>query len=565
MTTHTTAAPIKRDLLLLALLLSLLFGLFLGSRPLMTPDEGRYAEIPREMVVSGDYITPRLNYVKYFEKPPFLYWMEAAAIHTFGLNEWSLRLGIALLSIVGCLMTYLGGLSLYSRGTGILACITLATCVLYFSMAHFLIPDMPLTVWMSTALLLFICGTRISPTQGRRYYFWGMYLCAALAVLTKGLVGAVLPALIIFIWLCATNGWRQLKTYYLPSGILLFLLIAVPWHVAVQLKNPEFFHFYFIDQHVLRYLTDYAGREQAWWFFPTVTLGGFFPWTCFLVAAGIYALINRQQTLITLRLWWQQRHHHAQTIFLVLWAIVIFVFFSLSKSQLLSYALPIMPPLALLAARYLDLHWQKQYYTPISLGFVLLLIITLLGSINILIVIFYGQLFGQLIYVYIFTSLLFLTGAISYGCYCYGGIKWGIIALVITMSACLISTNLIYTLFDTRSIKSLALLIKPQLSADSVIAGYDQYYQDLPVYLQRRVAVVNYKGELEFGTQHQDSREWIMDETAFWQRWNWQNGPQMFMIMSIDQYNRLKTVSQSPLYPLAKTVRDILVSNKTNR
>lgn len=551
----------SRDLLWLTLFLALLFGAFLGSRPLMTPDEGRYAEIPREMVETGDYLTPHLNYLKYFEKPPLLYWIEAAAIKTFGLNEWSLRLFIAVLSIIGCLMVYIAGLKLYDRRCGILACCLLATCTLYNSMAHFLIPDMPLTVSLSGCLLLFILGTRAPIGWQRRAYFWGMFLCAAAATLTKGLIGVALPGMIIFIWLCVVNDWRQLNTYYLPSGILLFLLVALPWHIWVQIENPEFFRFYFIDQHFLRYLTNYAGRGQAWWFFSTVTLVGFFPWICFMIAGFCHWLLSRQSEFLPrLKHAWQQRQTHKETIFLSLWALTIFVFFNLSKSQLLSYALPIMPPLAILTARYLASLWQQKSTAVTNASFIILFIICLLGSIAACVALQTVKHLGELTPGYVSAILLFLTGSISAGCYWRYGLKSGVIALMITMGACLISLHVSYATFDSRSVKSLALLIKPQLQANTEVASYHEYFQDLPVYLQRRVLVVGYTGELVFGTEHQDTRDWMLDDHTFWKRW--QTEPRMFMIMKLKDYDRLKTQPSFTLYPMMQTPRNILLTNK---
>lgn len=551
---------VARDLLLLTLFLIVLFGTFLGSRPLMVPDEGRYAEIPREMVESGDYTTPRLNYIKYFEKPPFLYWLEAGAIKVFGLNEWALRLGIALLAIFGCLMTYIAGLKLYDRRTGILACLILATSALYFAIGHFVIPDMPVAVWMSSCLILFMLGTREPQGMKRRGYFWGMFACAAMATLTKGLIGAVLPALIIFVWLCVLNNWRELKTYYLPSGLFIYLLIAAPWHILVQLKNAEFFHFYFVEQHFLRYLTSYASREKPLWFFPAVTAGGFFPWICFLIGAGMAAVFTRSESIFSrLKQFWRERQAHKYSIFLVLWVLCIFLFFLKSKSLLISYALPLMPPLAMLTARYLALNWDKSGSFALHCAFASILILGIAGGII-------GMLASHQNHVqswpgYVSSSLFLLAAIASAGFYTRCGVKAGVGALVITISAFLISINLSYTTFDTRSIKPLAMTLKPMLQADSEVIGYYEYYQDLPAYLERRVTVVGSQSELAFGMQYEDTSRWMVDHNSFWKRWCWPNAPRMFMIMRLDSYDSLKP-NKLPLYPIAQTTRNILVTNK---
>lgn len=540
-----------RDLLCLTLFLSLLFGAFLGTRPLMVPDEGRYTEIPREMVESGDYLTPHLNHIKYFEKPPLFYWMTAASIKVFGLQEWGLRAGVALMSLLGCLMVYIAGLRLYDRRTGIFACLILATSALYCSMARFVITDMPLTVWMTLSLLLFILGTQEPLRAKKRYYFWGMYLFAALAVMTKGLIGAVLPGMVIFAWLCVTWEWKQLKTYCIPTGILLFLLIAAPWHLLVQLKNPEFFRFYFIEQHFLRYFTDYAGRQQAAWFFPAVTLGGFFPWVCFLLAFLAQAIRRWRYFL--------HAQKNKQTIFFIVWAVVLFLFFGFSKSLLLSYALPLMPPLAFLMARCFSLQEQDPFRAVIRVGFWLVALLgVVMGLLGIILLQLHLLPSLMCTYIAIFIlSLGMLSSAILY-------IKTkrlyaSFFLLVCTMGIFCVMGDMLYPKIDTRSVKSLAIVLQPKLKPDTEIATYHSYYQDLPAYLGRRVTVVAYQGELKFGMAHQDTSAWMLNDAAFWQRW--EKKPDMFLLISQEAYQSLTAVQKAKLHLVAKTTKNLLLKN----
>jgi 4-amino-4-deoxy-L-arabinose transferase-like glycosyltransferase len=540
---------LRRDLLCLSLFLSLLFGVFLGNRPLMVPDEGRYAEIPREMLESGDYLTPHLNHIKYFEKPPLFYWMTAVSIKLFGVQEWGLRAGGALLSLLGCLMVYIAGLRLYDRRTGMFACLMLATSALYSSMARFLITDVPLTFWMTLSLLLFILGTQERLPAKKRYYFWGMYIFAALAVMTKGLIGAVLPGIVIFAWLCITWEWKQLKTYCIPTGILLFFLIAAPWHLLVQLKNPEFFRFYFIEQHFLRYLTDYAGRQQAAWFFPVVTLGGFFPWVCFLLAFIVQA-IPRWRHFVACQ-------KSKQTIFFIVWALVLFLFFSFSKSLLLSYALPLMPPLALLMARCFSLQEQDPFRGVIRLGFWLVVLFGVaMGLAGIILL--QLDLLPSLILTYMAIFILAL-GTISSGVLYIRTkrLHASFFLLVCTVGIFSVMGDMLYPKIDTRSVKSLVIALQPKLKPDTEIATYHAYYQDLPAYLGRRVTVVAYQGELEFGMAHQDTSAWMLDDATFWQRW--EKKPDMFLLMRQEDYLALTAAQKAKLHPVAKTTKDILL------
>ena len=152
-----------KDLLLLTLITSLFFGAFLGTRNLSAPDELRYSEIPREMIANHDYVIPRINGVKYFEKPPLFYWMQVASIKTFGLNEWSLRFATAFMGVLGVLATYLFARRLYNRKTGWVAALILSSMSLYFAMAHVITLDMTVSVFITMSIYLFYLATQAAP------------------------------------------------------------------------------------------------------------------------------------------------------------------------------------------------------------------------------------------------------------------------------------------------------------------------------------------------------------------------------------------------------------------
>src|SRR6185312_4499559 len=223
-----------KDILILTVVISLFFAFWLGAYPLLTPDEARYSEVAREMVVTGNYITPHLNGVVMLDKPIFHYWLQATAIKLFGLSEWALRLCPALFGVLGCLFTYIAGRLLFERRTGLLAAIILATSPLYFFSAHYANLDMEIAVLISAALFTFLIAVKYS----RLYLLWIAYIFAGLAVLTKGLIGIMLPALIIGIWILWQKQWQVLRSMYLWSGLLLVILIASPWYILVQKANP---------------------------------------------------------------------------------------------------------------------------------------------------------------------------------------------------------------------------------------------------------------------------------------------------------------------------------------
>ena len=333
----------RHDLLLLAMLFGALFAWRLGSAPLLNPDEGRYAEVPREMVASGDWVTPRLNGVPYFEKPPLMYWAVAACETLFGPSEWSVRLAPALFAVIGVLSAYAAGRRIYGREAGFWSAVVLGTSLLFLALGHIVTLDMAVSVLMSATLFCFILGMREGPGTTRRLLFYGLYASAALATLTKGLMGFLVTGAVMFLWVLLLRQWRRLWPLYLPSGVLIFLAIAAPWHFLVSGRNPGWAHFYLIYEHFQRYSDASHGRfEPFWWFVPIVILG-FFPWTGFLWSAFRESLAGG----------WSRRRENPEAWFLAIWAGFIFLFFSYSKSKLIPYILPIFPAMAVVVGRWL--------------------------------------------------------------------------------------------------------------------------------------------------------------------------------------------------------------------
>jgi 4-amino-4-deoxy-L-arabinose transferase-like glycosyltransferase len=355
------------DLLILSFCLTIFFGFKLGERALWSPDEGRYSEVAREMVVSGDYITPRLDGVKFFEKPPLFYWLQSLSIRAFGLSETALRLWPAFFSLAGCLGVYAGARQLFGRRTGWIAAVVLATSGLQYAMSRMANLDMILSVLMTWALLSFLLGARAAPGRRRRLAMGAFFVFSAFAVLEKGLIGVVIPALVIGTWLLILNDWRILRTMYLPSGIALFFAIAAPWHILVGWINPGFVSFYFLREHFQRFLYKDGMFERPWTFAP-VLLIGLFPWTLFL-----YQALRHSLSAV-----WRPRHGYREALFLAIWAGWVFVFFSLSSSKVIPYILPMFPPLAILLGRYFSAGWTEPRMHGLRAGYWLLLLSVLM-------------------------------------------------------------------------------------------------------------------------------------------------------------------------------------------
>lgn len=334
---------VSRPLLYL-LLAALAIGWFcnLGERKLIRPDEGRYAEIAREMVASGDWLTPRLNGYKYFEKPALQYWATAASFSLFGRADWSARLWPALTGFLGIVLVFLGGNRLFGPPTGLFAAAALGSSSIYVMIGHVLTLDMGVSFFLSASILAFATAQLddARPDQRRNWMLaaWGL---TALAVLSKGLIGIVLPAGAVALYVLLQRDWRLLARLELAAGGALFLVITAPWFVQVSRANPEFFQFFFIYEHFERFLTKAHGRYQPLWYFVPILLGGLLPWTISLFPA----LVNAWRSSGTARF--------QPARFLLVWSAVVLAFFSASSSKLPSYILPMVPALALLIGRYL--------------------------------------------------------------------------------------------------------------------------------------------------------------------------------------------------------------------
>ena len=319
----------------LAVLGAILFALWFGAletRGLFWPDEGRYAEIAREMLASGDYVTPRLNGLKYFEKPPLQYWFSALVFRVFGLDEWTARLwpattGFTLIVVAVCLWWRWRG-----PDTGLVAGSVLASAWGVLLGAQILTLDIGLAFFHSLALLAFIGAHRPRATpQARAWAMMLVWAAMAGAVLSKGLVGIVLPGLALVVYAAVERDLSVLRSAFTLRGIVVFLALTLPWFVLVQRANPEFFDLFFVQEHFRRYLESGHNRPGQWWYFLAIGALFLLPWTGSVPGALRDAWhAPREGTLRAGRL-------------LVIWALVVLVFFSLSRSKLPFYILPALP------------------------------------------------------------------------------------------------------------------------------------------------------------------------------------------------------------------------------
>ena len=315
----------------LAAVCYLMFFHQLGGIGFLGPDEPRYAAVARGMYETGDYITPRLHGEVWFEKPALMYWFAALGFALFGVGETGARFPSAIGATLSVFLIYWCGRRLFTRGIGFGAALILASSAGFFGLARAASMDMPLTAALTGALVFFLFG--MDAEEGaRRWYFYGFYAALGVGVMAKGPVAVLLPVLALAFFLLWRGGYGEWRRWH-PEGILVTLLVAAPWYIAVTWVNGwEFIDVFIINQNLQRFASEMHGHQEPFYFFIPVLLLMMFPWT-FLLIPALRRRFSRSEQLI------------------LVWALAPFVFFSLSGSKLPAYILPMAPPIALLCAR----------------------------------------------------------------------------------------------------------------------------------------------------------------------------------------------------------------------
>lgn len=512
----------RRAAALFFLSVAILYYSALGTLPLLEPDEGRYAEIPREMLARGDFVTPHLNGVAYLEKPPLFYWGNALSFALFGESERSARFFTATVSIAGVLLTYWMGAVLAGPRAGLFSAMVLSTSLYHYVIGRLNTLDMTLAVAMIVAIFpafLYLSGKRES-----RGYLLLSYAGSALAFLAKGLIGIVFPGAILLLWLLLSRRHREIgKAISLP-GTALFLAIALPWVLLVQRSNPDFLWFFFVREHFLRFTTKLHHHYQPFWFFLPIVIGGMFPWLAFARRAVRAAWDAREGYLPA-----EDRR------FLFCWGLFVLLFFSFSRSKLVTYAAPIFPPVAVLFGRALDL-WADREDDSVRCRFPLALAGILAAGI-----LFFPpftkhqvELAQWIPMAVLPAGLILLWGAMPLFARRLGAdrvVYFSFLLLALFLTS--LNRPAAAYLSNYKSVKKLSAVLNSSLREGDVVAQYRTYRQGLPFYTKRRCVLVNETGELEFGAERSEDREkYFLDDRAFFDLWN--SGTRVFCLFQRD-------------------------------
>ncbi|MFM9436042.1 4-amino-4-deoxy-L-arabinose transferase-like glycosyltransferase [Janthinobacterium sp. CG_23.3] len=526
----------------------------LGVRTLVPPDEGRYAEMAREMFVSGDWITTRLNGIKYFEKPPLQTWMNALTFAAFGVGEWQARLWTGLCGLLGVALTAHAGAKLFGARVGLYAALVLASSLFWSAAGQIDSLDMGLAAMMTLSLAGLLLAQRDGAgAAGRRNWMLACWAGMALAVLSKGLIGLVLPGAVLVLYTLAARDWAIWGRLHLAKGALLFFAIAAPWFVLVALNNPEQPHFFFIHEHVERFLLKTHHREGAWYYFVPLLLVGVMPWLT-LLPHSLAAALRRAPGAFQPKL------------LLLVWAAFIVVFFSCSSSKLPGYIVPVFPALALLIALQLETASRRGHMLCAAL-------VALLGAAALVAVPLAIQ--GsqrppaELLPLKAYEPWLLAAAFVL--------LAGGALALlrarqarrdvtVLTLAcAGFLATHLILAGFEPYGRLRAGVALLPQIRAElgpaTTIYSVGTYEQALTFYLGRTVTLVDYSDEFEFGLRQQPAL--ARDVDAFVAQWraDAQAGVRDLAILRPDYYAKLR-LRGVPMRVVAQDSRRMVVANR---
>jgi 4-amino-4-deoxy-L-arabinose transferase-like glycosyltransferase len=524
----------------------------LGARTLVPSDEGRYAEMGREMVTTNDWITPRLNGIKYFEKPPLQTWMNALTFKAFGFGEWQARLWTGLCGLLGIALVALAGRRLYGGAVAFSAATVLASSFLWAALGHLNTLDMGLAGMMTLTLCSLLIAQRsdAGPAE-RRNWMLACWAGMALAVLAKGLIGIVLPGAVLVLYTVLARDWAIWRRLHLVAGLLLFFAITVPWFVLVSLRNPEFAWFFFVHEHLQRFTTKVHHRAGPLYYFIPILALGLMPW-----------LATLPQAL------WQARRDSAAgfqpKILLATWAVFIFIFFSVSGSKLPSYILPIFPALALLIGCQLQQAGRRS--VTICAGMLALFAaagLALLPKVAAMAGNAYeAPLYRDYSWWVGVTAALVLAGSLVAIWQARRSVQAGMLLLAITgfMAGQMLMLGHEPMGRYAAGVHHLPAL-RAELTPQTRLYVVGRYEQSLPFYLGRTMTMVQHADELEFGLQQQPEL-WIPTREAFMQVWlrHHASGTAAVAILSRDAYEQFIKAGL-PMRVIGDDPRRVIVSS----
>ena len=520
----------------------------LGYRHLIPTDEGRYAEIAREMFTTGDWVTIRYNALKYFEKPPLQMWGTALAYTLFGIGDWQARLFTALSGIAGLVFTMLAAARWWGRRTAVITGLVLVSAPMWNVGAHFNSLDMGVAGCMTMALAALLLAQHPDATRSQqRNWMWVCWASMALAVLSKGLIGVVLPGFVLVVYTLVARDWALWKRLHLMTGLIVFFAVGAPWFALISARNPEFAWFFFVHEHFQRFTSTVHNRNAPLWYFVPLLLAGFLPWLAQLPGAARLSFARTETATNGFR----------PTLMLGLWAILIFAFFSISDSKLPGYIFPIIPALAVLAALALETtserawRWQLKVFLALAVvGLAASGYVATMSSDMYPNAVF--SRFGVFLAVAFAAGAVFTWLALRFADRRFESLVAFACAWFLTFTVALLG----HEAFG-RSMSGIDLVpaVKPWLKPGVPFYAVERLDHTMPFYLGTPTTMVQQPDELAFGIE-QEPTKWIPTTEAFVT--HWKEGGQAVAMMGPGTYDRL-SAQGVPMIVIARDARRVIV------
>jgi 4-amino-4-deoxy-L-arabinose transferase-like glycosyltransferase len=484
-------------------LLALTWLATLQVRPLLDPDEGRYAEIPREMALSGDWVTPRLDGLKYFEKPPLQYWVTAAVYRVLGYSEGTSRLWTVGLAFLCLPLVYGWTARLYGQRAGLAALAALGVSPLFLIVGHLGLLDAGFTFWLTATVFAFTLGQSSRPGSAReRQWMLAAWAAAALAVLTKGIVVAVLAGGSLVAYTLIERDLQPWRRLHALPGVALLLAVVAPWFVLVSRANVGFLEFFFVHEHFTRYLTTEQHRAGPWYYFLPLLLLGVLPWGGSLARAVRRVWLNQDEIKTG------PTPQFKPLRFLLIFALITLLFFSASGSKLPPYILPMLPPLAAIVGAHSAEPGFFRRLARLGGG-----LVTLAGI-------------GVLIYCarknsYLPQETLIWAGVAIVASLVAVVVTWRkerdvVAQALVTAAAGTLAWQALLCEYaatpPARSARNLVAAVKPYVHPGTTLFTVGQYRETISPYLQRTLIVVGFRGDLTFGLGAEPTKQQVKEE-----------------------------------------------------
>ena len=557
MKNNTVPLRVSRGFLAVFLVAGVLFLFRLGDRGFRNPDEGRYAEIAREMVVNHNWVEPTLYGVDYLRKPVLFYWLLALSFKFFGMSEFTARIVPAFFGFLGVIATYFFALRYWGQKSAFFSALILVTNVFYLKVSQYLLIDAVFAFF----IVAFFYSFYIAFYDNKPLFKYLCFVFLGLAFLAKGVAAVVIPGFVLLIYFLISGKLKEGAKFFLwPAGIFISFAIAAPWFVLISIREPEFLNFFFWHEHVARFVSKNFEHQEPWYFYLALLPLIFFPWSLFVSPFKKYLKSGERLT--------QGPLFYLGTVFFG-----ILTFYTLSHSKLATYLLPTVPFVAILLG---DAWASWTEGNDSKLGkFSLFAIVFFIFFIAAALFVISSPLLGLDLFKrapavkpVISTGLLFLMAesiGVIFSIWKRDRKTLFYSLIVFMVSVPIFGTFAMEVMNPEYSTKHFAQYLKPKLGAGDEIFIYSQpgAFYDFAFYLNHSVRLVGLEGELEFNNWNFDAEKIEMNKAAVtYDQWeNIVQKQKVYSLMRKSDYEALKVPVKNSLKVLMQDKRKVLLES----